>query len=87
MDGTGPANRWAHGQGSFQKETVLYWITANIWRWSDPGLTQKYISSVRETKVECDTLDSMLRALAASDCAALVIDVQGAELSVLRGTR
>jgi FkbM family methyltransferase len=87
MDGTGPANKWAHGQGTFQKETILYWITTNTWRWSDPDLTQKYISSVRETKVECATLDSMLRGCAASDCSALVIDVQGAEFSVLRGMR
>ena len=64
-----------------------YWITTNTWRWSDPELTQKYISSVRETEVECATLNSMLRGCAASDCAALVIDVQGAELSVLRGMR
>jgi FkbM family methyltransferase len=87
MDGSGPANKWAHGQGTFQKETIVYWITSNTWRWRAADLTQKYISAIRETTVECATLDSMLRSRAASHCAALVIDVQGAEFSVLRGMR
>ena len=26
MDGKGPGKGWAHGQGSFSKNVVIYWI-------------------------------------------------------------
>ena len=32
MDGDGPPNRWAHGQGSTQRDVIVYWIRQNAFR-------------------------------------------------------
>ena len=32
MNGDGPFNNWAHGRGSFNLETVVYWIKQNSFR-------------------------------------------------------
>ena len=40
MNGDGPFNNWAHGQGSFNLEVVIYWIKKNIFR------GKKYIEKI-----------------------------------------
>jgi hypothetical protein len=84
MNGDGPKNDWAHGQGSFSKETVIHWIKANSFR--GPYYTSRigyYIDSIICEQVKTVKTESFLP-LDRSGLL-LVIDVQGHELSVLEG--
>jgi FkbM family methyltransferase len=84
MNGEGPRNNWAHGQGSFDKPTVIHWINENSFR------GQKYverihyfIQSIKSIKVDVAKTDSLL---GINRCGLLlVIDVQGFEREVLEG--
>jgi FkbM family methyltransferase len=84
MNGNGPMNNWAHGQGSFSKDTIIYWINKNSFRGS------RYIDRIPFyiNSIVCDSVDSIY----ARDLlhgknlhnALLLIDVQGYELEVLK---
>jgi FkbM family methyltransferase len=84
MNGDGPKNDWAHGQGSFSKETVIHWITANSFR-GDVYCSRinYYIDSIICIQVKTVKTDSILPLNRSG--LLLVIDVQGHELSVLEG--
>ena len=82
MNGDGPQNNWAHGQGSFDKEIVKYWIIENSFR----GINYVkniplYINSI----ISIDVFTSKLSEFqSSSNDQLLVIDVQGFEQSVLK---
>lgn len=84
MNGDGPPNNWAHGQGSFSREIVEFWIKQNSFRGETYRANiNRYLGAIRETVVNVMPLRSL--ALGAVDNTLLVIDVQGAELDVLLG--
>ncbi|RUP16992.1 FkbM family methyltransferase [Methylobacterium sp.] len=85
MDGAGPANRWAHGQGSFSLESVKYWIEQNEFRWRSPEKTRRYIDGIRSIRVACAPLPAIIAEHGIRSGYAAVIDVQGAENVVIRG--
>lgn len=83
MNGDGPNNDWAHGQGSFSKDMVKYWIDENKFRGS---------SYIRDIKKYYNSIDSIeLKSIKTSDLIPnhdnilMVIDVQGFEINVLNG--
>lgn len=83
MNGDGPQNNWAHGQGSFDRDTVIYWIKENSFR----GATYRdkiplFISSIRSIELN---IQPVMNLLGAHLNQLLVIDVQGFELEVLEG--
>jgi FkbM family methyltransferase len=83
MNGDGPFNDWAHGQGSFDKNTVIHWIYENKFRGVEyQSRINEFISSIKKVSVDviktCNLIPKKKLAL-------LVIDVQGAEFDVLRG--
>ncbi|PWC40960.1 hypothetical protein TSO352_00485 [Azospirillum sp. TSO35-2] len=84
MNGDGPPNNWAHGQGSFFRQSVEFWIKQNQFRGEVYRANlDRYLSAIRETTVNVMPLRSL--ALGAIENSLLVIDVQGAELEVLLG--
>lgn len=84
MDGDGPMNMWAHGQGSFSKDTVISTILKNEFRGEHyrKNIT-KYIDAISMTTVNSITLANLLKEYSVAQCNLLVVDVQGAELEVL----
>jgi FkbM family methyltransferase len=83
MNGDGPNNDWAHGQGSFSKDIVKYWIDENKFRGS---------SYIRDIKKYYNSIESIeLKSIKTSDLIPnhknilVVIDVQGFEINVLNG--
>jgi len=83
MNGDGPNNDWAHGQGSFSKDMVKYWIDENKFRGS---------SYIRDIKKYYNSIDSIeLKSIKTSELIPnhknilVVIDVQGFEFNVLNG--
>ncbi len=86
MDGDGPPNRWAHGQGAFDREVVQHWIRANAFR----GEVYRrrlpaYLDAITSVEVPVRLAGDVMPAAAAAGDVLLVIDVQGAEIDVLRG--
>ena len=84
MNGDGPRNDWAHGQGSLDRSSVEYWIRANAFR----GATYRrsipeYIASIRVATVPIVPLSTVMDSHATN--ALLCIDMQGRELDVLLG--
>jgi len=84
MDGDGPPNRWAHGQGSFSPGTIEYWIEKNSFR----GKTyrnnmQRYKESIVSETVCQRTLAELANEACILGIDLLIIDVQGAELEVI----
>jgi FkbM family methyltransferase len=83
MNGDGPYNDWAHGQGSFSKDIVKYWIDKNSFRGSN------YIRGIEKYHNSIDSIE--LKSIKTSDLIPnhknilLVIDVQGFEINVLNG--
>jgi hypothetical protein len=86
MDGSGPPNKWAHGQGSFDRRQVEYRIRANEFRWQKSSLTDAYISKIDEIAVDClPASEIILSRYPAGLRCVVVIDTQGAEGLILRG--
>ena len=84
MNGEGPQNNWALGQGSFSKENVIYWINSNSFRGA--SYVKKidfWIKNINEIKVNVIATKDLLPSN--TDNVLLVIDVQGFELDVLKG--
>ena len=83
MNGDGPQNNWALGQGSNSKATVVYWIYKNSWRGIDyMERIPEWIEAIEMLQVPIiptgDFIGDSARTL-------LVIDVQGMESDVLLG--
>jgi len=84
MNGNGPENNWAHGQGSFYKESIEYWIDQNAFRGNIYiENIPKYKMSILNTIVNCIPLKNIH--VSNNSVNLLVIDVQGAELEIFMG--
>jgi len=82
MNGDGPNNDWAHGQGSFDKNIIIYWIKKNSFRGQNyRDNINKYIDSI--TYLELQPLQLSTFQIFPEDLF-LIIDVQGFELDVLK---
>ena len=85
MNGDGPPNNWAHGQGSFDLDVVKYWIERNRFRGENyVRNVDKYIEFITSINVEIIRL-SDIEMSAENENLLLVIDVQGFELDVIGG--
>jgi FkbM family methyltransferase len=85
MNGDGPPNNWAHGQGSFDPNVVKYWIERNRFRGEDYVRNiDKYLGAIISEDVEIIRL-SDVEMSGRDENLLLVIDVQGFELDVIRG--
>ena len=84
MNGSGPPNDWAKGQGSSSRATVVYWIWKNAFR-GDAYVAKipDWIASIRRTKVPVVETQELLAGVEGD--VLLVVDVQGMEWEVLRG--
>ena len=84
MNGEGPQNDWAHGQGSFDKNIVIHWIKANSFRGQIySSKIDYYINSITSLKAAITKTEHLLPRDRSG--LLLLIDVQGAELLVLNG--
>lgn len=84
MNGDGPPNNWAHGQGSFFRESIEFWIRQNQFRGEAYRANiGRYLAAIHETVVNVMPLRSL--ALGGIDNLLIVIDAQGAEFDVLLG--
>jgi FkbM family methyltransferase len=84
MNGDGPQNNWAHGQGSFDKNTVIHWIKENSFRGKDyVAKLQDYISAI--TSIQLHTMRTERLLPLDRNGLLLVVDVQGFEIDVLNG--
>ncbi|MGE3781711.1 MAG: FkbM family methyltransferase [Alphaproteobacteria bacterium] len=85
MNGDGPANNWAHGQGSFDPDVIRYWIERNRFRGEDYiSNIDTFIRSITFVDVDVVTLSEIAMSRE-NDNLLVVIDVQGFELDVIRG--
>ncbi len=85
MNGDGPPNNWAHGQGSFDPNIVRYWIERNKFRGEDYTRNiDNFIGAIQSVYVEIIRLSDIEMSVQ-NDNLLLVIDVQGFELEVIRG--
>ena len=85
MNGDGPPNNWAHGQGSFDANVVKYWIERNRFRGEDYVRNiDKYLGSIISIDVEIVCLADVEMSRQ-NENLLMVIDVQGFELDVIRG--
>ena len=86
MDGEGPDNKWAYGQGSTSREIVVYWIYKNAFRGqSYAARIPEWIDNIVSCEVSCTSIRDVLNRTTDGRPRLLVVDVQGAELSVLSG--
>ena len=84
MNGDGPHNSWAHGQGSFDRDTVVHWIHANSFRGEIYRQNiSKYEDAITSIEMAITITDTLLPAERGN--LLLVLDVQGFELEALRG--
>lgn len=85
MNGEGPANNWAHGQGSHDRNVVAYWIERNRFRGNE------YVRNLEAfhaavTSIEVKVIPLADVALSRENANLLImIDVQGFEFEVIRG--
>jgi FkbM family methyltransferase len=85
MNGNGPANNWAHGQGSFDPNVVKYWIERNRFRGEDYVRNiDTYLQSIISIDVDIVPLSDIAMSRQ-NDNLLVVIDVQGFELDVICG--
>lgn len=85
MNGDGPPNNLAHNKGSANRDTVIHWIEENSFRgMAYKDHIQKYIDSIIETRLECIPLSQLTCSERFPTIDALVIDVRGYELEVLK---
>ena len=85
MNGRGPANNWAHGQGSFDKTVIEYWIRRNRFRGEDYVKNiNLYYSSIKSMEVNVIRLADIELSQSSKNLL-VVIDVQGSELNVISG--
>lgn len=85
MNGNGPANDWAHGQGSFDPDVIKYWIERNRFRGEEYVRNiGTYMAAIISTDVDIIRLADISLSKQKGNLL-LVIDVQGFELEVIRG--
>ncbi len=85
MDGDGPPNRWAHGQGSTQRDVIVYWIRQNAFRGAHyRDNIPRYIDAIVTAELDFVPLHTVTASERFPVIDALVIDVQGHELEVLQ---
>ncbi len=85
MNGDGPQNNWAYGQGSFDKEILVKWINSNQFRGKEYNENiQHYINSIVSKDVKTIPLHLVLDSHT-NENLLVVIDVQGHEIDVLQG--
>ena len=83
MNGNGPHNNWALGQGSNIRATVVYWIYNNAWRGSSYAeRIPEWIGAIEKLEVRVTRTQELIRDGART---LLVIDVQGMEEDVVLG--
>lgn len=84
MNGDGPQNNWAHGQGSFTKDIIVHWINENRFRGE---VYRSKVSTFIDSITSIDTNIVVTDDLIPKERIGLlvVIDVQGFELEVLSG--
>jgi hypothetical protein len=83
MNGDGPPNNWALGQGSSSRATVVYWIYNNSWR--GDGYKKRipeWIGAIEKLQARVAPTREFIRS---AERTLLVIDVQGMESEVLLG--
>jgi|TARA_B110001450_G_C17638540_1_gene488316 FkbM family methyltransferase len=82
MNGKGPHNNWADGQGSFDVEIVKYWIKKNSFRGYDYKKNiPKFIQSIKKESIITKKISSIN--IPPNHNTLLIIDVQGYELEVI----
>ena len=82
MNGNGPPNNWAHGQGSFDPKIVKYWIERNRFRGEEyVANINTYLQSIIPIDVEIIPLSDIAMSRQ-NENLLVVIDVQGFELEV-----
>jgi FkbM family methyltransferase len=85
MNGDGPPNNWAHGQGSFDPNIVKYWIERNRFRGEDYVRNiDTYLQSIISIEVDIVPLSDIAMSRQ-NDNLLVVMDVQGFEMDVIRG--
>lgn len=86
MNGDGPNNNWAKGQGSFSRAQVVYWIWKNAFRGEAyRARIPEWISSIEQRAVPMRRTSDLILDDADPASTLLVVDVQGYEYNVLRG--
>lgn len=85
MDGDGPFNKWAHGQGSFFESVIKETIHNNRFRGSYYRKNiKKFISSIMSIDVEKASFDEILIDYNIKKIDILLMDVQGYEYQILK---
>ena len=85
MNGNGPENDWAKGQGSFSKSHVVYWIWQNTFRGElYRSKVSEWIDSICCQSVQLVKTSALLAGFDPSRTL-VVIDTQGFELDVVLG--
>lgn len=83
MNGDGPNNNWAHGQGSFIYENIVHYIKQNSFRGKKYRFNiPLFISSITSLNVKTIKTSDLI---SKKNNVLLVIDVQGFEIKVLSG--
>lgn len=86
MNGDGPRNNWAKGQGSFSRAQIVYWIWRNRFRGEAYCVRMpEWIRSIRSLAVPMIRTSDLLPDRAQLSSTLLVVDVQGYEHNVIRG--
>jgi FkbM family methyltransferase len=86
MDGDGPPNKWAHGQGSFDRKIVEEWIHRNSFRGAAyRERIPEFINSIQEDLVPVKPVAECFTNANPGQLRLLVIDAQGFEYEVLSG--
>jgi len=83
MNGDGPYNNWAHGQGSFSKSFIINEIQKNSFRGTNYKKNiSKFIQSIKFKKIKSIKVSDIK--ISNNTQNLLVIDVQGFEYEVLK---
>lgn len=85
MDGDGPFNKWAHGQGSFFKSVIKETINNNRFRGSNYRKNiKKFIESIKSIVIEQSTYNQFLVDYKIKKVDLLILDVQGYEWQIIK---
>ena len=83
MNGDGPFNDWAGGQGSFSKKFIINEIYKNNFRGNKCNINiQKFIDEISSLTVPCDRISKYK--ISKLEISLLALDVQGYEYYILK---